>query len=105
MTEPDNPQDVNGRVVSVCTYLPLPYDGHGPARSCATILENMPSKGLFRRSCSFRGPQVETAGHVAVKHTLPLLLRRSPYLAARAIGRLTVNPALAKALESVDPAA
>ena len=47
--------------------------------------------------------KVETAEHVAVKHTLPPLLRRFPYLAARAIGRHTVNRAFAKALDFIDP--
>ncbi len=102
MTKLDNPDGVNDRVVTVCTYLPLPYDGHGPARSCATILENMPSNVVSSILFTPR-TKVETAAHVAVKHTLPFLLRRSPYLAAREIGRLTVNHAFAKALESMDP--
>ena len=93
---------MNGCVVSVCTYSPLPYDGHGPAGSCATILENLPpsvaSPILFTPRV-----KVDIAEHVTVKHTLPPLLDRAPYRAARAIGRHTVNRAFAKALDWMDP--
>ena len=102
MTKLDNTPDADGRVVSVSTYLPLPYDGHGPARTCATILENMPADAVSTILFTPRA-KVNTAAHVVVKHTLPLLLRRSPYLAARAVGRHTVNQAFAKALDSMDP--
>ena len=59
------------------------------------------------RHC-FPGPvhaeaKVETSGNVTVRETLPALLRRSPYLAARTIGGWTVSQAYAAALDSMDP--
>lgn len=91
-----------GPVVSLYTYLPLPFDGHGPARSCVTILDNMPPNRIAPVLFTPR-TKAETPGHVTVRQTLPTLLRRSPYLAARRIGGWSSKRAFAQALDSMDP--
>ncbi len=92
-----------GKSVShLLTYCPLPYSGVGPAQSCVSILENIPTNILQKTLVLPRSYSV-IAKSVEVKQTVPIpfFLRRLPYNSERGVASL--NSYFLRMIETCDP--
>jgi glycosyltransferase involved in cell wall biosynthesis len=90
------------RILDCLTYCPRPYNGHGPAQSCVSILENFldsdASATLFvpRKTHSIGKP-------VNVVETLPLPFRWLPWSMVSDLGYSSLNRRFLKAIQAADP--
>ncbi|MDB5482521.1 MAG: hypothetical protein JWO83_3574 [Caulobacteraceae bacterium] len=87
---------------SLLTYSSLPYNGHGPAQSCVSILEHIPpttlSVALMMPRCTKR-----LQPSIKFKQALPEPLRRLPWRYVRGLGRRAVANCFADAIDAADP--
>lgn len=87
---------------SVCLiYCPLPYNGQGPAQSCVSIVENIPSSDFYKTLLLPRYIRTINSS-VHAKQTIPFPVRYMPWRTIVKLAGPTLNNGFLRAVKSVE---
>lgn len=95
---------VGGHVKPTCLiYLPLSYNGKGPAETCVRLAEHFAAAGLDVRLFLPRA-RIATPPTLSVTECLPFPLNRAPWRIASRFANSAMTAAFGRAIGKADPA-